>query len=87
MRISRQQSVPVGERVLEGLGVAPGIAIGPAHVIEAGTVHVPEYRLAVDEVDGERRRFAEAIGRARGQIDQLKEKVAGLWIAASPSSA
>ncbi len=29
---------PGDELILEGLGVSPGIAVGPAHVIEAGVV-------------------------------------------------
>ena len=33
---------PPVERVLEGLGVAPGIAIGPAHVIDTGRPRVRE---------------------------------------------
>jgi phosphotransferase system enzyme I (PtsI) len=83
MKTNGQRSASVGERVLQGLGVAPGIAIGQAHVIEAGTVHVPAYRLAPDAVAGERKRFADAVVRAVGQIDRLKEQTAGLPKAAA----
>jgi hypothetical protein len=30
------------EVILDGVGVAGGIAIGPAHVVESGTLNVPE---------------------------------------------
>jgi len=63
---------------LSGLGVSPGLAIGPAHVVEIGAIHVPEYCLTPDQVDAERRRFADAVQRARRQIRKLKAKTEAL---------
>jgi phosphotransferase system enzyme I (PtsI) len=74
MKTSR--SSPGDERILEGLGVSPGVAVGPAHVIEAGVVQVPEYR--VTQVADERRRFADAVAGARRQLEKLKNKTADL---------
>lgn len=65
---------PVPGRVLRGLGVSPGIAIGPAHVVESGAVSIPEYTLAPDAVEAEAERFAEAANKARRQIKKLKSK-------------
>ena len=39
-----------GERVLHGLGVSPGIALGPAFVSDDGEIAVPDYRVAADQV-------------------------------------
>lgn len=61
-------------RCLRGLGVSPGVAIGPAHVVESGSVTIPEYTLAPDAVDGEVARFNEAAAKARRQIKKLKSK-------------
>ncbi|NUB14892.1 phosphoenolpyruvate--protein phosphotransferase, partial [Azospirillum brasilense] len=61
-------------RSLRGLGVSPGIAIGPAHVVESGAIRVPEYTLAADQVEAEAARFADACGKARRQIRKLKAK-------------
>ncbi|MDQ2103594.1 phosphoenolpyruvate--protein phosphotransferase [Azospirillum isscasi] len=61
-------------RSLRGLGVSPGIAIGPAHVVESGSVRVPEYTLTADQVEAEAARFADACGKARRQIRKLKSK-------------
>ncbi len=61
-------------RSLRGLGVSPGIAIGPAHVVESGAVRVPEYSLTADQVEAEAARFADACGKARRQIRKLKSK-------------
>jgi phosphotransferase system enzyme I (PtsI) len=62
------------ELILSGLGVSGGIAIGPAYVIETGITQVPEYFIAPEAIDAERRRFAEATAKARRQIKALKAK-------------
>lgn len=67
--------------MLSGLGVSPGIAIGPAYVIEAGQVAVPEYCVTV--VDDEVIRFHGAVEKARKQLKQLKTKAQGLPAAAA----
>jgi phosphoenolpyruvate-protein phosphotransferase (PTS system enzyme I) len=66
------------ERVLQGLGISPGIAIGPAHVSDHGDVPVPEYRLEEDQVAAERQRFDEAVALAVKQLKKLKTKATQL---------
>ncbi|WP_029010705.1 phosphoenolpyruvate--protein phosphotransferase [Azospirillum halopraeferens] len=61
-------------RTLRGLGVSPGIAIGPAHIVETGAIRVPEYPVGPDRVDHEVARFGEAVAKARRQIRKLKSK-------------
>ena len=61
------------ERVFDGLGVSPGIAIGPAHVVEAGFIDVPEY-------DDRRRRGggrAAALRRRPRQVAAPAEEAQG----------
>jgi phosphotransferase system enzyme I (PtsI) len=65
---------PARGRRLQGLGVSPGIAIGPAHVVDSASVHVPEYLLPPDGVETEIARFSEAVAKARRQIRKLKSK-------------
>ncbi|WP_240002573.1 phosphoenolpyruvate--protein phosphotransferase [Oleisolibacter albus] len=60
--------------MLRGLGVSPGIAIGPAHVVEAGAVQVPEYVLMPDAVEAEVERFSAATEKARRQLRKLQGK-------------
>jgi phosphotransferase system enzyme I (PtsI) len=69
---------PAGERVLEGLGVAAGIAIGPAHLHDSGAISVPEYPIGADQVPAEHKRLAEAVAGARKQLAKLKTKSAAL---------
>ena len=62
------------ERIFEGLGVSPGIAIGPAHLREAGEIHVPEYQVAEEKLEDELGRFRQAVAKAVRQVGKLKAK-------------
>src|ERR1700737_5547527 len=66
------------ERRLKGLGVSPGIAIGPAHIAEGGDLPVRESHLPESEIDAERSRFAEAVAVSLRQLRKLKAKTSGL---------
>jgi phosphotransferase system enzyme I (PtsI) len=57
-----------------GLGVSPGIAIGPAFVIEQSGLTVPEYDIAPDQVADEVRRFQDALAKTQRQLGQLRQK-------------
>ncbi|HWA42599.1 MAG TPA: phosphoenolpyruvate--protein phosphotransferase [Hypericibacter adhaerens] len=74
----RKRGPAKGELVFEGLGVSPGIAVGPAHVVEGGSVHVPEYRIEPDQIEAERARFSAAVAKAQKQLVKLKGKSANL---------
>jgi phosphotransferase system enzyme I (PtsI) len=67
-----------GELVLEGLGVAPGVAIGPAHVREAGDIQVPEYQITAGKVKAEKARLGAAVAKAQRQVGKLKAKALGI---------
>lgn len=62
------------ERVLDGLPVAAGIAIGHAHIVDTGVAAVPEYELAASDVEGEHQRFAKAVDAARRQVAALERR-------------
>jgi phosphoenolpyruvate-protein phosphotransferase (PTS system enzyme I) len=69
---------PKPERELHGLGVSPGVAIGAAFVSDDGNVAVPEYRVAAEQVEAERQRFAAAVAASLRQLRKLKGKAAAL---------
>jgi phosphotransferase system enzyme I (PtsI) len=71
------------ERVLSGLGVAPGFAIGPAHVAGQHEIAVPEYALKPEQVEAERQRFADAVALSVKQLRKLKTKATVLPDAAA----
>jgi len=60
---------------IEGIGVAAGIAIGPAHVVEGGVTQVPEYTVDAAKIDAEVERFRAAVDKARQQVRKLRRKV------------
>ena len=59
-----------------GIGAAPGVAIGPAYVVDQGGVPVPEYTIATDQIEAEIDRLDTATAKARRQLMQLKQKAA-----------
>lgn len=69
---TRQQAT--AEVRLQGLGVAPGVGIGPVHLRDSGAVPVPEYRVAANAVEQEIGRFAKAVAQAERQLAKLRDK-------------
>ena len=45
-----------GEQYFDGIGVAAGIAIGPAHVVEPGAIEVPKFSIKAKHLKAERAR-------------------------------
>ena len=81
MRIDEVSSAgpsTASERRLSGLGVSPGIAIGPAYIAEGGELPVRESHLPENGIEAERARFAEAIAVSLKQLRRLKAKAAEL---------
>ena len=66
------------EQIFSGLGVSPGVAIGVAHLHDAGNVNVPEYKIASESLESERSRFAEAVAGASRQVSLLQRKARSL---------
>jgi phosphoenolpyruvate-protein phosphotransferase (PTS system enzyme I) len=66
------------EQRLSGLGVSPGIAIGPAYLSEGGDLQVHESHIPEAGIDAERGRFTEAVAVSLKQLRKLKTKAAGL---------
>jgi phosphoenolpyruvate-protein phosphotransferase (PTS system enzyme I) len=83
MRIDEATDLPqaeatAAEQRLSGLGVSPGIAIGPAYLSEGGDVQVHESHIPETEIDAERGRFTEAVTVSLKQLRKLKTKASGL---------
>jgi phosphoenolpyruvate-protein phosphotransferase (PTS system enzyme I) len=75
---ARGAPTPLAERRLAGLAVSPGIAIGPAYLVEGGDLPIHESYVRDNEVEAERARFAEAVEVSLKQLRKLKAKTAGL---------
>ena len=56
----------------QGIGVSPGVAVGPSLVLERSRAPVTEKTLPANESRRELARLAEAVERARGELEALK---------------
>lgn len=60
------------EQTFEGLGVAPGIGFGCAHIRDHGALEIVEYFVSDDKIKDEIQRFEEALDLSISQLDALK---------------
>jgi phosphoenolpyruvate-protein phosphotransferase (PTS system enzyme I) len=63
------------ERVLRGIGVSPGVAWAPAHLVRMDFPSVPDRGVRPDEVESEVRRLHEAAGEVVRQLEELGQRV------------
>jgi phosphotransferase system enzyme I (PtsI) len=75
MRRCEATDDPRGVEV-HGIGVSPGVAIGPVFVIVDLMLHVPERTLAPEEVSAEVGRFEDALIQTRHQIREIQRNLA-----------
>ncbi len=59
------------ERVVEGIGVAPGIAIGPAYLYARAAFEVEERRIASEDMEGELARFEKAVSGSERDLRKI----------------
>src|SRR3954469_8689366 len=79
MRIDETAGSKTGkEQVLTGIGVSPGIAIGPAYIGDRGELPVSENRIEKREIENERARFGEAVALSAKQLRKLKTRATAL---------
>ena len=62
------------EQLYQGLGVAPGIAIGTAYVRETGGLEIPERSIRKADVKLERARLRKAVILAQRQVRRLQSR-------------
>lgn len=60
--------------LLNGIGVSPGIAIGPIHILNRGAPEISYYCLPEREIDGEIERLRTVIDQAAGQLRALRDE-------------
>src|ERR1044071_6077115 len=66
------------EQRLTGIGVSPGIAVGPDYIGERGDLPVEETPIDEARVDAERARFTEAVAVSAKQLRKLKTRATAL---------
>ena len=66
----------MNERLLRGVGVSPGIAIGPAVVVASSLPDVPHRVVPRSQVEREVRRLRAAVRDVQRHVSELKERAA-----------
>ena len=63
-------------RVIRGIGVSPGIAIGKAYLVKRGSILIPYYVLLGDEaIVEECGRFEMAVSKAENDLEKIKQTI------------
>ncbi|HKD41259.1 MAG TPA: phosphoenolpyruvate--protein phosphotransferase [Myxococcaceae bacterium] len=60
---------------LKGIGASPGIAVGPAYLVDRRRVRTPKLRLSPAEVDSELMRLKTAIELSDHQLSEIKDRI------------
>ena len=68
------REVPSGgaERIVEGIGVSPGVAIGPAYLFAAGAYQASRDELCAEDVEAELERFERAVARSERELQKVR---------------
>jgi phosphotransferase system enzyme I (PtsI) len=61
--------------LLRGVGASPGLAVGPAFIVDRRRVKTPKRHIADDEVPAEMARFDAALGASNEQLERVKKKL------------
>jgi len=64
----------MSDRVLKGIGVSPGIAIGPTVTVRWALPEVPHRVVSRSQVEKEVRRLRAALKDVRNQINELRAR-------------
>lgn len=70
-------SAAAPQSMLHGIPVAPGLAVGPAHVRALDLDRVSSRRVPLDEVEKELNRFRRGLVASREQLEGLKQRLQG----------
>ncbi len=64
------------DRLLVGIGVSPGVVVGPAVVVQLTLPEVPHRVLARKDLKGEATRLRAAVAAVRGYLESMRERAA-----------
>ncbi len=66
----------MSEQIIHGIGVSPGVAYGPALVVEWRFPEVPDRAIGPADVEGEIGKLRGAVDKVAGDLDRLRVRVA-----------
>jgi phosphotransferase system enzyme I (PtsI) len=74
--VKKDTPPPGEEKILKGIGVSPGIVIGKAAPLERQRATFVPRRVTAGQVDSEVMRFEAAIEKSKGQLEEVKQRIA-----------
>ncbi len=60
---------------LKGTGASPGIAIGPAQILESGKAKTVKRRISAKDIEREQERFIQAVSTAEAEISAILDDI------------
>ncbi len=69
-------SAKTNNRIMQGIGASPGIAIGQARIADRSRVKVIEEPVAREQIPVEAERFKNALQSAKDELNALKQQIA-----------
>ncbi len=60
---------------LQGTGVSNGVAIGPVHILQRGSLEILEYALGEELIEAEIQRFERALATVKEQLRFVRNKI------------
>jgi phosphotransferase system enzyme I (PtsI) len=69
-------SAKINNKVMQGIGASPGIAIGQARIADRSRVKVIEEPVAREQIPVEAERFKNALQTAKDELNALKQQIA-----------
>lgn len=66
----------VSSRVIKGLAVSSGLAIGPVHIVRAGSSEVPTWYVGSGDIEAEIARLAAAVSAVEDLLEEQQHRVA-----------
>ena len=64
------------EQIFKGIAAAPGVALGKVFVHVENDLYIPHYRVDLEDVEGEVKRFELALLKTRHEISEIRHQVA-----------
>jgi phosphotransferase system enzyme I (PtsI) len=69
-------SAKINNRIMQGIGASPGIAIGQARIADRSRVKVIEEPVTAEQIPVEEERFKNALQSAKDELNSLKQQIA-----------
>lgn len=72
MQVQNDDDARTRDLVLQGIGVSPGVAVGPSYILKSSVPYIEERAIGAHEVRSELGRFESALDETRRQLREIQ---------------